>query len=314
MNGCSFEWSAITESGTNLVPLTGPGHVGLRNLGNTCYINSLLQLFFALPEFHEQFFREPTDLYLNAPQDPASDLVTQLCKLAYGLGSTKYADGTSEISPKMLKTIVGRNHPEFSSIRQQDIHEYYQHFLKCMSRYVYAHMHKQPLRSFVLNTECSLRGSAARAQGINDLSQLFTFDQEVRLECLQSHRVRYVTCLPQFFALISLSLSLIRLLGFVLSCGSISYTTVSGENTLALAVSAEDAINQEEVAASQERADSGSLLPQVLPIIPFERLLEKFAASEIIDHFMSPVTQQLGTHNDGAGDGSVQGYLPISCD
>ena len=100
----------------------------------------------------------------------------------------------------------------------------------------------------------------------------------------------------------------------MLSCGSISYTTVSGENTLALAVSAEDAINQEEVAASQERADSGSLLPQVLPIIPFERLLEKFAASEIIDHFMSPVTQQLGTHNDGAGDGSVQGYLPISCD
>ena len=39
-----FEFDAITEAGAHLVPLSGPGHVGLINLGNSCYMNSCLQV------------------------------------------------------------------------------------------------------------------------------------------------------------------------------------------------------------------------------------------------------------------------------
>ena len=34
-----YEFSTITESGAQLVPIYGPGYTGMQNLGNTCYMN-----------------------------------------------------------------------------------------------------------------------------------------------------------------------------------------------------------------------------------------------------------------------------------
>ncbi|RCI12275.1 hypothetical protein L249_0553 [Ophiocordyceps polyrhachis-furcata BCC 54312] len=69
-------------------------------------------------------------------QDPAADLETQLRKVADGLLSGRYAkpdDDEPEVShqrglaPAMLKHLIGRGHPEFSTMRQQDAFELFQH-------------------------------------------------------------------------------------------------------------------------------------------------------------------------------------------
>lgn len=49
------EWSVIQESGHELKLVYGPGFTGLQNLGNSCYMNSVMQVLFALPEFKERW-------------------------------------------------------------------------------------------------------------------------------------------------------------------------------------------------------------------------------------------------------------------
>ena len=34
-----YEYSTICESGAQLVPINGQGYTGMKNLGNTCYMN-----------------------------------------------------------------------------------------------------------------------------------------------------------------------------------------------------------------------------------------------------------------------------------
>lgn len=40
------EWSALCESGGHLKPVYGPGFTGMQNMGNSCYLNSIMQVIF----------------------------------------------------------------------------------------------------------------------------------------------------------------------------------------------------------------------------------------------------------------------------
>ena len=48
------EWEMIQESGTTLRPLSGPGLTGMKNLGNSCYLNSVMQVLFTVPDFQSK--------------------------------------------------------------------------------------------------------------------------------------------------------------------------------------------------------------------------------------------------------------------
>lgn len=48
------EWEVIQESGATLRPLSGPGLTGMKNLGNSCYLNSVMQVLFTVPDFQRK--------------------------------------------------------------------------------------------------------------------------------------------------------------------------------------------------------------------------------------------------------------------
>ncbi|KAK7932301.1 ubiquitin carboxyl-terminal hydrolase 14 [Apiospora marii] len=174
-----WEFSMTTEDGKELQPLFGPGFTGLKNLGNSCYLASILQCLFDLPSFQARYNRPGADL--PVVEDPAQDLETQLCKMGDGLLSGRYSKPDSDVipsefssekshqkglSPSMLKHLIGRGHEEFSTMRQQDAFELLQHLIKLVTR----SKHEAPL---------------------SDPTQPFRFVMEQRLQCLGCKKVRY---------------------------------------------------------------------------------------------------------------------------
>lgn len=45
------EWEVIQESGLKLKAVYGSGYTGIRNLGNSCYLSTTMQVLFSIPEF-----------------------------------------------------------------------------------------------------------------------------------------------------------------------------------------------------------------------------------------------------------------------
>jgi ubiquitin carboxyl-terminal hydrolase 5/13 len=175
-----WEFSMTDDEGRELKKLFGEGFTGLKNIGNSCYLASTIQCLFALPQFQKRYHLPEGDLPIV--EDPAQDLETQLRKLGDGLLSGRYSKPdpdvvTSDssgiqyqrgISPSMFKHLVGRGHPEFSTMRQQDSFEFLLHIFKLITR----SQHSAPLQ---------------------DPTRAFRFVIEQRLQCLNCKKVRYRT-------------------------------------------------------------------------------------------------------------------------
>ncbi|XP_054732138.1 ubiquitin carboxyl-terminal hydrolase 5-like [Anastrepha obliqua] len=176
------EWSLLTESDSELQPLAGQGYTGMRNLGNSCYINSVMQVIFTLPDFIKRYVGQGAEKYFNAfPSDPANDFNIQMAKLGNGLWSGKYSSISENsldsectgISPTMFKNVIGKNHPDFSTKQQQDAYDFYLHLINIIER--------------------NSRGEANPVEAL-------TINLEDRVECMTSKKVKYTHrndyCLP----------------------------------------------------------------------------------------------------------------------
>ncbi|KAG8053224.1 hypothetical protein GUJ93_ZPchr0001g29930 [Zizania palustris] len=131
----NFDWNRIQESGKDAEPLYGPGYTGLVNLGNSCYMASVMQVMFSTHPFISRYFEKQSlkAAFATSPADPTLDLNMQMTKLAHGMLSGKYSvpnkEGQEGICPRMFKTVIAAKHPEFSSMRQQDALDFFLHLI-----------------------------------------------------------------------------------------------------------------------------------------------------------------------------------------
>ncbi|KAK2163107.1 hypothetical protein LSH36_85g00013 [Paralvinella palmiformis] len=178
----------------------------------------------------------------------------QMAKFGCGLLSGNYSRPPDEVNkdpliqyptgikPYMFKALIGRGHPEFSTKRQQDAQEYLLHIINMIERNSYRDLNP---------TAC------------------FKYEVEERIECTQSHQVKY---------------------------------TKRTDYLLPLPIPMEAATNLDEVAAfeakkKQLQAEKKVIDPKdmVRPRISLKSCLEAFGAAELIDDFYSSALKSTST-------------------
>lgn len=176
-----FDFNMTSEDGKNYEPRFGPNLTGLRNLGNSCYMASVLQCLVALDSFAMPFVDPTRDHYLTCASQPYECVQCQLIKLVDGMISGQYSvpetstDGLVSadpsqptqsqrgIEPLSFKHLIGAKHPEFSTMRQQDAYEFLQF----------------------------LQTTLSRTPNLPKVNSAFEFKIEHRLQCTGCQKVKY---------------------------------------------------------------------------------------------------------------------------
>jgi ubiquitin carboxyl-terminal hydrolase 5/13 len=168
-----FNFNMATEDGIVFEPIFGPGLTGLKNIGSSCYLASVMQTLFSIPQFQEKYVNG-ADIHLNNCRDAPSDCLTcQLCKLADGMLSGKYSkpvnvndsnSGQTGIAPLMFKEVIGKGHEEFSTMRQQDAGEFLSHVISCIEK---------------------------KESSSTDPTKCCKFILQERIQCLECEKVKY---------------------------------------------------------------------------------------------------------------------------
>ena len=259
-----YDWSRIIEDGENLQLRSGPGSVGLRNIGSSCYMNSVLQVMATMPEVKNRYFDKAAEIMASAPTDPTSDFACQFSKVVRALNSSRYVpplkdpsamvsiengensidESTFEkyvVAPRMFKHLVGKGHAEFSGGRQQDASEYLSFLLEVISK----------------AEKTSLRRIDSTSSA--DTSSIFDFNVEYKYVCPVTGQVKY---------------------------------NLEKNSLVNLFIPLDKAVNKDQVEQESKKArieETASSNHEVKPIVPLELCLESFLGEEQVQMYNSGI-------------------------
>jgi ubiquitin carboxyl-terminal hydrolase 5/13 len=87
----SLSLSKVLEEGKVLIPVFGSGLTGMVNLGNTCYLNSVVQVLMSLPEFKQRYLPDAENHLSTCTKWTPDCYMCQMSKLAIGLYSGEFS-------------------------------------------------------------------------------------------------------------------------------------------------------------------------------------------------------------------------------
>ena len=275
----TFEFDAITEHGKDLKEVSGEGLVGLKNLGNSCYVNSVVQVMkecanvrnvFANEKNKERVFETGKNGGAKAIEN---DPLAQTMKLFSSLTSSEYARTREELSdetrkkrdmrgladglaPRMFKRLVGEGHLEFSTARQQDAREFFEHCLEKFDKW-----QKEGVREsrFFIDEQISTSSNT-----ISSISSEFQFETLERTVCGSSQKA-----------------------GFKTSSQVVLDLRVPREKAVEIETTKEE---EEATASKRQKKEGEENVPAPLEV-PFAACLETYTQDSIVEDYYSPAIQ-----------------------
>ncbi|KAM6196135.1 LOW QUALITY PROTEIN: ubiquitin carboxyl-terminal hydrolase 50 [Sarcoramphus papa] len=147
-----------------------PGLTGLRNLGNTCYMNAILQCLCSVPPLVEYFL---SGKYKAALRKENGESAT-----AFGwLMSDMWLGEFDCVSPEVFHSVLGKRYPTFSKRTQQDAQE----FLICVLNELHEALKNSSKRRRITDAKAN-RGSVSETSII---TQLFEGQLSYDITCLE---------------------------------------------------------------------------------------------------------------------------------
>jgi len=167
---------------------------GIHNYGNTCYFNSVNQIFFNLPILQQIFLDPKIDFFVNKENKFGHQgKFFEIYKSLYWIKPTKIG-GTV----KSLKAIVGELKEDFNNNRQQDANEYLNFVLENLHEELNLHSTKKYIEEkddiFKHNTMEEL-GNISWANNLRRnmsfIDSIFMFQLRSNLKCKKCNNVKY---------------------------------------------------------------------------------------------------------------------------